>query len=129
MHFLSLRERAGVRADLRRSGSLRPIAPPALVPDAKLASWLTAHAVEHVLGSAVPKLGEHGLARVPVARFQDVLRQSALGVAHIATAVDTPIDPLDLQPLYVRDRVALTEAERAANRLGLAAPSSVAGVS
>ncbi len=126
---LSPGERVGVRGNLLRSGVLRPIASPTLVPDAALASWLAGQQVGHVLGSACRKPGARGLPLDARIDLDDLLRQAAVGVARLAETTASRVDPLDLQPLYVRDRVALTEAERAAHRLGLAAPSSAAGVS
>lgn len=126
---LSPGERGGVRGNLLRSGVLRPIVSPTLVSDAALASWLAGQEVAHVLGSACQKPGARGLPLGATIDLDDLLRQAAVGVARLAETTESRVDPLALQPLYVRDRVALTEAERAAHRLGLAAPSSAAGVS
>ena len=110
---------------------LRRVVAPTLVADAVLAAWLAEHGVQHALGSACAKLDGEGPHGIPSLQLERVLKHAALGVGMAATLPSTrvEVDPLDLQPLYVRDRVALTEAERAANRHGLAAPSSAVGVS
>ncbi|MFN3630302.1 MAG: tRNA (adenosine(37)-N6)-threonylcarbamoyltransferase complex dimerization subunit type 1 TsaB [Casimicrobiaceae bacterium] len=116
----------GVEAEQSGTGALRQVVPPVLVADRALAAWLAEHRVVQVLGSACPKLGALEQPLAPAIELEAVLRHAARGVARLAQRAGTEVDPLALEPLYVRDRVALTEAERAAARA--ASAGAAAGV-
>lgn len=109
---------AGPPAALATMQGLRRVIAPTLVADASLAAWLGEHCVKYALGSACAKLGHARPHCLPALRLERVLKHGALGVGIAATlpVIRVEVDPPDLQPHYVRDRVALTEAEREAER-------------
>jgi len=94
--------------------------PPTLVPASAIGGWLVARQIRAAFGTALDAaaLGEAartGIVCLPSASLPSLLRQAAVGVARVAMrseAEGRTVDPLQLTPHYVRDRVALTEAER-----------------
>lgn len=74
-----------------------------------------------VVGSALPALGErlHGAPAIRLEPAAGSSRAEALGRLAVVALADGPrLDPADALPLYLRDKVALTTAERAAARSG-----------
>ncbi len=98
------------------AGAWQVLAPPVLVaPQALAAQWRAAQPPA-VAGSALGAFGGRlGLpAATPCVALQQDRAGALLRLARAAVAAGPGLDPADALPMYLRDKVALTTAERAA---------------
>jgi tRNA threonylcarbamoyladenosine biosynthesis protein TsaB len=106
-----------------RDGRWQAEVPPSLAPAAELAALLRARGAPVLCGNALEAFSQH-LSEVPVQQRRHGLTADAGVIADLAVravARGETLPPEAALPLYVRDKVALTVAERAAARAAEAA--------